>query len=200
VLSRLQLQELLDAALGGPVATAAVDAVWDASQGNVLYARELVIGAVDSGQLRNERGVWRLTGRLEATARLTDAIAARIDVVDTQARTALERTALWEPVGLSSLEAEVGPAAIEQLERAGLVHIQRAGRRQQVRLAHPLYGEILRQGVATMTRRRLLLDRIESIDAEGARRQVVAVTSAVAYLGATGAAAPALLVSPPRVP
>ena len=195
VLSATQLQELLDAALGGPVATAAVDAVWSASQGNPLYARELVIGALDGGHLRNDRGVWRLAGPLEATARLTDAIAARLDVVDAEARAALERTALWEPVGLSVLEAAVNPAAIERLERAGLVHIRRAGRRQQARLAHPLYGEILRQGVATTTRKRLLLERIESIEAMGARRREDVVTIASAYLDATGSADPELLVS-----
>jgi ATP/maltotriose-dependent transcriptional regulator MalT len=195
VLSRVQLQQLLDAALGGPVATAAVDAVWDASQGNALYARELVIGAVDGGHLRDDRGVWRLSGRLEATARLTDAIAARLDVADAEARAALERTALWEPVGLSVLEAAVGPSAIELLERAGLLHIERAGRRQQVRLAHPLYGEILRQGVVTMTRRRLLLERIESIESVGARRREDVVTIASAYLDATGSADSELLLS-----
>ena len=87
-----------------------------ASQGNPLYARELVIGAVAGGHLRNDRGVWRLVGPLEATARLSDAIAARLDVPDPEARAALERTALWEPVGLSTLEAAVGAALIERLE------------------------------------------------------------------------------------
>ena len=117
VLSRSQMEDLLVAALGGPVAGAAVEALCAASQGNPLYARELVIGAVAAGHLRNDRGVWRLVGPLEATARLSDAIAARLDEPDPEARAALERTALWEPVGLSTLEAAVGADLIERLER-----------------------------------------------------------------------------------
>ena len=64
-----------------------------------------------------------------------------------------------------------------------------------MRLAHPLYGEILRQDVATMTRRRLLLERIESIESIGARRREDVVTIASAYLDATGSADPELLLS-----
>ena len=64
-----------------------------------------------------------------------------------------------------------------------------------MRLAHPLYGEILRHDVATMTRRRLLLERIESIESMGARRREDVVTIASAYLDATGSADPELLLS-----
>ena len=53
-----ELEILLRTALGGPIATDAVDSVWAVSQGNLLYTRELVLAAIDGGQLR--RGPWRL--------------------------------------------------------------------------------------------------------------------------------------------
>jgi ATP/maltotriose-dependent transcriptional regulator MalT len=154
-----------------------------------------VLTALDGGQLRQDRGVWRLAGRLVASARLTDAITARLDVLDPDTRAALDRVALWEPVGLAMLETVAGIYAVEQLERAGLVQIRADLRRQQATLAHPIYGEVLRAGVPATTRRRLLLDRVQWIEACGARRRDDVVTIASAYLDATGSADPDLLIS-----
>ena len=73
------------------------------------------------------------------------------------------------------------------------------GRRQQVTLAHPLYGEILRGRMPALTRRRLLLALADRIDAYGARRREDAVRVATARLEATGWADPALLVRAARL-
>src|SRR5262249_44461426 len=88
-----------------------------------------------------------------------------------------------------------GAEAVEQLERAGLVQVRPDQRRQQVTLAHPLYGEVLRAAVPATTRRRLLLDRTRWIEDYGARRREDAVTIASASLDATGSADPDLLIS-----
>jgi ATP/maltotriose-dependent transcriptional regulator MalT len=194
-LPRATLEALLPRALGGPVAPDTVDALWAVSQGNVLFARELVLGAIEGGQLRYDRGVWRLAGRLVATARLADTVAARLDVLDPETRSALDRVALSEPVGLTMLESFAGAAAVEQLERAGLVYIRADQRRQQVTLAQPLYGEILRGTMPATARRRMLLERVQWIEATGARRRDDVVTIACSYLDATGSADPELLTS-----
>lgn len=194
-LSRDALDSLVHLALRGPVASDAIEAVWATSQGNVLFARELVLGAIDGGRLRQERGVWRLGGPLTATARLADTIGARLEQLDEPSVSALHRVALWEPVGLLALEATVGPAAVEALERSGLVRVIAEGRRQHVTLAHPLYGEILREALPATTRRRVLLDRVRWIEAHGARRRDDIVTIAGTYLDATGSADPQLLTS-----
>ena len=90
---------------------ARVTEIWTASQGNVLFVRELVLGALDSGHLVDQRGVWRLVGPLVATpaparagrrpgsARSAPAAAEALDIL-----------AVWEPTGLSTLEA-IGRAA-----------------------------------------------------------------------------------------
>ena len=193
--SREVVDGLLHIALGGPVATDAIDAVWTASRGNVLFVRELVLGAIESGHLIEERGVWRVSGPLTATARLVDTITARVEVLDEPSRAALDRVALWEPVGLVTLEAAAGPDAVEALERSGLVRVVTEGRRQNVMLTHPLYGEIVREAMPATTRRRLLLERIRWIEDHGARRREDIVTVSIAQLDATGSADPALLTS-----
>ena len=65
-------------------------------------------------------------------------------------------------------------------------------------LAHPLYGEILRSGLASTTRRRLLLERVRAIEDRGSRRREDVVTIASTYLDATGTADPELLTAAAR--
>ena len=61
---------LLHLVLGGPVEASTIAEIWTASEGNVLFVRELVLGALDSGHLVDQRGVWRLVGPLVTTPRL----------------------------------------------------------------------------------------------------------------------------------
>ena len=87
---------------------------------------------------------------------------------------------MWEPTGLAILEAAVGRDALEALDRWGLLTVRADGRRQQVSLSHPLYGEILRATMPGLTRRRLLLDLADRIEAHGARRREDAIRVAAA--------------------
>ena len=54
---------LVEAGLGGPLERAAAQGLIDAVAGNPMFARELVLGALDAGVLREERGLWRLHRR-----------------------------------------------------------------------------------------------------------------------------------------
>ena len=161
--------------------------------------RELVLGAVDSGHLVHQHGVWRLVGPLVTTARLHELVAARLGTLGTSASEALDLLAVWEPEGLSTLEAIVGPGQLEALDRAGLLEVRTDGRRQQVSLAHPLYGEILRARMPALTRRRLLLEHADRIDAYGARRREDPIRAATARVEATGSADRDLLVRATRL-
>ena len=97
--------------LGGPVEATTITEIWTASQGNVLFVRELVLGAVDGGHLVDQRGVWRLVGPLVTTPRLQELVAARLGTLASAAADALDVLAVWEPAGLSTLEAIVGARA-----------------------------------------------------------------------------------------
>ncbi len=85
------------------------------------------------------------------------------------------------------------------LDRSGLLTVRVEGRRQHVTLAHPLYGEILRARMPALTRRRLLLEHADRIDAHGARRREDPIRVATARLDASGTADPRLLVRAARL-
>ena len=174
-LDRAAVDTLVHLILRGPVEASTVTELWTASQGNVLFVRELVLAGLDGGQLVEQRGVWRLVGPLVATPRLHELLAARLGGLPPDVADALDVLAVWEPTGLSTLEETVGREPLEHLDRAGLIAVRAEGRRQQVTLAHPLYGEILRGRMPALTRRRLLLafaDRIDALrcPAAGGRR------------------------------
>jgi DNA-binding CsgD family transcriptional regulator len=130
--------------LGGPVDGTTVHALWTTSEGNVLFLRELIIAAVESGALSDQRGIWRLQGSLAASPRLTELVRLRLGTLDDAERHALEVVSVGEPVALPNLEALTGHASIERLEARGLVDVAAEDSTRQVRMAHPLYGEVLR--------------------------------------------------------
>ncbi len=198
-LDRAAVDTLLHLVLGGPVEASTASDIWTSSDGNVLFVRELVLGALDRGHLVDQRGVWRLTGPLVTTPRLYELVSARLGALNDEARDALEKLAVWEPTGLAIVEDAVGTESLDALDRARLLAVRADGRRQQVALAHPLYGEILRSTMPALTRRRLLLELADRIDARGGRRREDAIRVATARLEATGTADPGLLLKAARL-
>jgi DNA-binding NarL/FixJ family response regulator/tetratricopeptide (TPR) repeat protein len=198
-LDRPGVDTLMHLVLGGPVEQSTVNDMWNVSQGNPLFVRELVLGALDAGHLFTQHDVWRLVGPLITTPRLREVVEARLGNLHAEGMDALDRVAAWEPIGLATLEAAVGHDQLEQLDRAGLLTVHADGRRQQVTVSHPLYREILLARMPLLTRRRLLLDLADLIDGYGARRREDHIRSATARLEATGWADPELLVRAARL-
>jgi hypothetical protein len=193
------VDSLLHLVLGGPVTAHTIAQVWAASRGNPLFVRELVLGAQTVGDLIEESGVWRLTGPLQGSTRLAELVQARLGMAGGAARPVLELLALAEPVGLAELEALADPETVEAVERAGLIEVRAQQRRRLVSLAHPLYGEVLRARMPTLTRRRLLLAHAERIEHRGARRREDPQRIATWRLDATGTADPGLLLTAARL-
>jgi DNA-binding CsgD family transcriptional regulator len=198
-LSREDVDALLPAVLSGPVSGRTSTRIWSVSGGNALFVRELVIAALTTGGLLERRGVWGLRGEFVTTARLTELVETRLQGMRPQERDALTALAVWEPVGLSMLEDMVGVDALRALDGAGLLTVRTEGRRQQVSLAHPLYGDVTRATLSPLVRRRLLLDHADRVDAHGARRREDPVRLATARLDADGHADPELLVAAARL-
>ncbi len=130
--------------LGGVVPDALVEQLYALSRGNVLFLTELATTAVSCDA---DQG-WRLDPALVPGVRLTDLISRRIG--DRAVRTVLELVALAEPLALEVLEALSDPAAVEEAEARGLIWLDAAG----VRLAHPLFGEVVRAQLPKVRRRR----------------------------------------------
>ncbi|MFI6409398.1 LuxR C-terminal-related transcriptional regulator [Streptomyces sp. NPDC050548] len=194
VLNSRQIEELLQVALGGPIDRRALHELSVASGGNVLYLRELVLGALATGELAGDGEIWHLrAGRLPGTARLTELIASRLATAGSAGQPVLELLALCEPLPLTDTEALASSQVLTALEQAGLIRVAQDRRRTTVSLAHPLYGEVLRAGLPVLRRRTLLLDQAARVAAHGARRRGDLLHIASWRLAATGTADPVLL-------
>ncbi|HEV2361425.1 MAG TPA: AAA family ATPase, partial [Acidimicrobiales bacterium] len=73
-----ETEDLVASTLGGPLTGAARSYFYEVTQGNPLYIRELLIGAVDSGALRRNHGLWTLRRPFPAPGRLVELVAARL--------------------------------------------------------------------------------------------------------------------------
>ncbi|SCL19648.1 LuxR C-terminal-related transcriptional regulator [Micromonospora inyonensis] len=162
---------LLAAILGRPVESCSADRLWRLSGGNPLLLRELVLAALGSGELHETYGIWRWTGRLELAPSLTDLIGVRIGQLTPEVRTVVELAAFGEPLGLELLTRAADPAAVETAEERGLISVVRDDRRLDVRLAHPLYGEVMRRRCPVSRTRRLQAQLADLIEAAGKRRR-----------------------------
>jgi DNA-binding CsgD family transcriptional regulator len=162
---------LLAEMLGGPVDSSSAERLWRLSAGNPLLLRELVIAASDSGELTRLYGMWRWTGQFELAPRLTDLIDARIGDLSDEVREVVELVAFGEPIGLPLLIRATGDAAVESAEDRGLIRLAQSDRRRNVRLAHPLYGEVVRQRCPATRTMRLKARLAALVEEAGARRR-----------------------------
>ena len=163
--------ELLDLTLGAPVDGAAAHLLWQRTQGNALFLRELVLASLASDVLRSEDGVWRLTGSLPISPRLQEIVEARLGDLTDAVRRSLGVVSLGEPLGADVLQ-EIDPETdLELLEQHGLIRMEASGRRLDVRLAHPLYGEVVRARLSPLRVRTVIRALAEALQRTGARRR-----------------------------
>jgi DNA-binding CsgD family transcriptional regulator/tetratricopeptide (TPR) repeat protein len=170
-LSPDELGALLHRALDGPVSTRAFDELARLSGGNLQVLTELVRGARERGVLIESGGVWDLTAPLPTTAALDELVAEHLAGVDAAGLAALQLLAVCERFGLTDLERVHGAERLEALEASHLISVVTTRRRTAVRLAHPLYGEVLRARLAPLHFRRICSELADTIEAHGARRR-----------------------------
>jgi DNA-binding CsgD family transcriptional regulator len=162
------MEDLLIAVLGGPVDMSTMRQIAERSLGDPLFLRELVTGARETGVLVEESGVWRLRGSLRPTPRLVELVTLRLGTLTDEERHALELTALGEPLAQPALDELADAGAVESLEDKGFITSRMDGRRLQVCLAHPVVGDVVRQGISARRERALARSLAE---ASGGRRQ-----------------------------
>jgi DNA-binding CsgD family transcriptional regulator len=194
ILDDAAIEELLVEVLTGPVDAAAVRQLADHSRGNPMALRELVSGALDSGALVADGGLWRLSGGLRPTARLVELVALRLGDLSDAERAVLELAAVGEPLGQDELAQLADLAAVECLERKGFLTSRMDGRRIQVGLAHPVYGDVVRAGISALRERGIARSLAEVIEAAGGRRREDTLRLASLRL-AGGGGSPGLLAA-----
>ncbi|GAA4053790.1 helix-turn-helix transcriptional regulator [Nonomuraea soli] len=163
--------ELLSGVLGGQVDRAAAVRLHELSQGNALLLRELVAAALEGGVLARPGQVWRLDGEVPRAPRLIEVIERRMGRYGDAVTAVLELVALAEPIGLAPLGSLAGHEAVEEAEERGLIQVVMGDRRTEVRLAHPLYGEVVRARAPVLRLRRRYRELAEAVEATGARRR-----------------------------
>ncbi|MGH9012295.1 MAG: AAA family ATPase, partial [Acidimicrobiia bacterium] len=127
-LDETQVEELLKIVLQGPLDAATRSLLYQRSEGNVLYLHELVLAALESGVLHKDEGLWKIRGRLPASARLVELVETRLSVLHDADRQALELLTVGEPLGIELFERQVGADVLANLERHQLVTVDQAGR------------------------------------------------------------------------
>ncbi|WP_256105978.1 LuxR family transcriptional regulator [Streptomyces sp. ODS05-4] len=152
------VQELLRRVLGGPVGQRSARELMDVSHGNVLYVKELVMGALAEGRLTSDGEVWEIAGGLQVGYRLVEMVRTRLAAAEPGAQAVLELLALCGRVGLADAEAEADAGVLARLEQAGLIKTLLEGRRMAVELSHPVFAQAVggaldqQRGAATLSR------------------------------------------------
>jgi hypothetical protein len=158
-ISRDETATLLAAVLGGPVDADATRRLWNLTRGNVLYLRNIVEQEAGDGRLIKQHGYWAWTGKPFVPTSLAEVIEARIGALPAEVGEVVDTLAVGEPIELPSLCRITGAAAVEEAEIRGLIRLEHIDDRIEVRVAHPLYGEV-RRARAPSTRLRRLRGRV----------------------------------------
>jgi DNA-binding CsgD family transcriptional regulator len=154
-LSRDDTTTLLSAALGGSLDPAAAVRLWELTRGNVLYLRNIVEQEVADGRLVRRHGFWRWLGDPVVPPGLVELIESRIGALPTSVSDVVDALAVGEPIELGSLTRIAGPVAVEEADMRGLITLETVDAGVEVRVAHPLYGEVRRERAAPTRLRRL---------------------------------------------
>ncbi len=151
-LTEAQTTELVTAVLGAPVDSPTARRLWELTDGNALYLRQLVDGQVASDTLRLEGGRWQLHGDPILSASVVELVEARMSGLAAPVGEVVDLLAIGEPLDAALLAELTAPGAVEDAEGLGLVSVSGSG---VTRLAHPLYGEVRRSRLGNFRTRRL---------------------------------------------
>ncbi|MDX2565301.1 LuxR C-terminal-related transcriptional regulator [Streptomyces sp. TX20-6-3] len=186
-----EVEAVLQAALGGIIGQQTVREFHKVSGGNLLYLRELVLGALSSRALSLRSHTWELeASELPKTAKLTELIRSRLANAPKDGREFLAVLALCGTVSLHMAESLAPIDTLAELEQQGLICTTRTRRRTLLTIAHPLYGDLIAGEIPAETRQEILLSQAASIANHGSRRRSDALKIATWELAATGTTAP----------
>ncbi|WP_256105966.1 ATP-binding protein [Streptomyces sp. ODS05-4] len=193
-----EVADYLTTMLDGPVAAGSCREFAKLSAGNPQYLRQLLLGALRSGRLHRSGPVWQLNAPPRTTPVLTGMIRNRLTGVEGPARDIVEILACCEPLDLGALAHAVPLGDCAQLEARGIVHVEPAGRRYLCSLAHPLYGEVVRDQLPEVRRQAIYRAQARWLREAGGRRHDDMVRAASFELAAEGVADASALLDAAR--
>ena len=146
---------LLSATLGGSMDSHAASRLWELARGNVLYLHHIVEQEIADGRLKKLHGFWQWIGDPTMPCGLVELIESRIGALPAAAGAVIDALAIGEPIKLTALTRIADPDAVEEADTRGLITLDHSDSGIEVRVAHPLYGEVRRKRAAPTRLRRL---------------------------------------------
>ena len=154
-LSLDETSTLVSATLDGLVDPDAAQRLWKLTRGNVLYLRNIVEQEVADGRIVRQHGYWRWIGDPVMPPGLVELIESRIGALPRSVSDVVDALAIGEPIELATLRRITDPAAVEEADTRGLITLDPVAGGVEVRVAHPLYGEVRRRRAPSTRLRRL---------------------------------------------
>jgi DNA-binding CsgD family transcriptional regulator len=154
-LSREETDQLVEAIVGGPTEAGLRQWIWESSDGNALYASELVRGALNQGAVELVSGLWRMPERPRISPSLAELISDEMAEIEPDERRALEFLALGEPLPIGEIVELTDEQSVTRAEARGLITVESPPGARHVRLAHPLYGEAIRASLPSLRLHRI---------------------------------------------
>ncbi|MBB3606649.1 DNA-binding NarL/FixJ family response regulator [Mycolicibacterium sp. BK556] len=176
-LTKAQSVALIETVLGGTLEGLSADVMWHTSAGNPLFLRHMVEGALSAATLTEVDGVWQLRGDAGVPSGLAALLEDRLDKLSSDVVDTLKLLALCEPLDVDTLCELAGEDAVDTAEIAGLIRVVQDGAKLNARFSHPLYGDVVRRRIGTISARRLRgrivnVLREQSLDSAASRLQL----------------------------
>jgi DNA-binding CsgD family transcriptional regulator len=170
-LNEEQVGELLEVALGAPLDGRSRRRLFDVTRGNLLFLRELVRHARENGSLAERGGIWTWVDNESVPPGVVDLVEQRLQRLPDSVRAVVEVLALAEPLSRTAVEAVCSHAATAQAESEAVIAAVQSRRREELRLVHPLYAQVVRSGLGSSRRRELAKRVAEALAGIGTRRR-----------------------------
>lgn len=154
-LTRLHSDQLIPAALGGPVDAATSKRLWDMTLGNVMYLRELITQERSAGRLTQQDGVWQWQGHMGIGSCLADLVELQIGAGVHPIHDVLDLVTVAEPLESDCLDALTDRSLIDEAQQRGIITATTDLDGTTFRVAHPLYAEVRRARSGKLRLRRL---------------------------------------------
>jgi DNA-binding CsgD family transcriptional regulator len=194
VMSESEVVQLVETVLEAPLQYGAQRWIATSAKGNVLFAQQLVQGAIDDRALTLSDGSWHLDRVPQNSESLRELTTARMGALDETERAALELLALGEPLAFEEASRLLDVDTLAALESHHLIVVAGAGAQApRVELAHPLYAEAILAECPVLRGRSHRVRLAEVISARADPRPADAVRRAL-WLTEAGETVPAYVL------
>src|SRR4029077_1869721 len=117
--------------------------------------RNIVEQEVADARIQQQNGYWQWIGEPTMPRGLVELIESRFGALSKPVGEVIDALAVGEPLEITTLRRIADPDAIEEANLRGLITVDEVDESMEVRLAHPLYGEVRRSRSPETRLRRL---------------------------------------------